>query len=163
MAASAAFAIACACDERYAPPSAIIGSIGVISTMVSQAEADAKAGLDVRLITSGARKADGHLHAPLTEGAIEAETARVAKLAKAFFKIASKATGLSVATIEGFQAGIYLGPDAEKRGLIDSVMSWDDAILAIGRLHPTTPHRPAATKRIAALPRSSLTTAQVQL
>jgi ClpP class serine protease len=34
MAASAAYALACACDEIICPPSAILGSIGVISTIV---------------------------------------------------------------------------------------------------------------------------------
>ncbi len=131
LAASAAYALCCACDEIACPPSAILGSIGVISTICSMAERDEKDGLDVRLITSGERKADGHAHAPITDAAIEAETARVDKLAKAFFRIASDARGISVGKIKALQAGIFLGDDAEERGLADAVMTFDDAVLAL--------------------------------
>jgi ClpP class serine protease len=128
MAASAAYAIACAADEIYCPPSAIIGSIGIISTMVSQSRKDAKDGYDVRLLTSGARKADGHPHAPLTDDALKVEMRRVNKLALAFFKIASKARGVPVETIQSYEAGIFLGPDAVKRGLADGVLSFEDFV-----------------------------------
>lgn len=129
MAASAAYAIACAADEVYCPPSAIIGSIGVISTMVSQARKNAKDGYDVRLLTSGARKADGHLHAPISDDALKVEMRRVNKLALAFFKIASKARGVPVETIQSYEAGIFLGPEAVARGLADGVISFEDFIL----------------------------------
>jgi len=142
MAASAAYALACACDEILCPPSAILGSIGVISTMVSQAEHDREMGLDIRLITSGARKADGHVHAPITDRAVAAETARVEKLAAAFFKIASKARCISVDKIRGFQAGIFLGREAQSRGLADAVMSFDDVILGLSKVQ-TAPSRDA--------------------
>lgn len=143
MAASAAYALACACDQIVCPESAIIGSIGVISTMVSQAEADKKMGLDFRLITSGARKADGHVHAPITDAALEAEAGRVEKLASAFFKIASAARGIPVDTIESFQASIFLGKQAKKRGLADAVMSFDDAIAALSNDAPADKPTPA--------------------
>ena len=136
MAASAAYALTCACSEVLAPPSAIIGSIGVISTMISQAAKDRADGFDVRLIMSGARKADGHPHVPITKDALAAERDRVDKLAASFFQIASKARGLSVARIQGYEAAIYLGRDAKKRGLVDSVCSLDDAILGLSKVRP---------------------------
>lgn len=128
MAASAAYALACSCERIIAPPSAIVGSIGVISTMVSQARKDAKDGYDVRLLTSGARKADGHPHAPLSDKAAEVEQKRVDKLAAAFFAIASKARGMSVDKIRALEAGIFLGKDAIKVKLVDEVKSLDDVI-----------------------------------
>ncbi|HLX78153.1 MAG TPA: S49 family peptidase, partial [Acidimicrobiales bacterium] len=133
MAASAAYALCCACSQVVAPPSAIVGSIGVISTMISQAERNKREGFDVRLITSGARKSDGHLHAPITDEAEAAERSRVNKLAATFFRIASKARKIPVATIEGFQAAIYLGKDAERRKLVDEVASLDDVVLALSK------------------------------
>ena len=90
LAASAAYAICCACERVVCPPSANLGSIGVISTMVSQARADKKAGLDVVLLTSGKRKADGHLHAPIEPDAIAAERRRLDQSAGAFSR--SRAT-----------------------------------------------------------------------
>jgi signal peptide peptidase SppA len=123
MAASAAYALACACEKIIAPPSAIVGSIGVISTMVSQARHDQKEGLDVRLLTSGTRKADGHPHAPISDTAVAVEQRRVDKLAAAFFAIAAKARGLSIDKIRALQAGIFLGKDAIRFKLVDEVKS----------------------------------------
>lgn len=130
MAASAAYALCCACDERFAPPSAVVGSVGVISTMASQAKKDAKDGVEFVLITSGERKADGHPHAPISEDAVAAERGRVGELAAQFFALASDATELSPKRLAGLEANIFLGANAKKAGLIDDVMSWD-ALMAL--------------------------------
>lgn len=130
MAASAAYALACSCEKIIAPPSAIVGSIGVISTMVSQARRDEKEGFDVRLLTSGARKADGHPHVPLSDSALTVEQKRVDKLAMSFFAIAAKARRVSIDKIRALQAGIYLGKDAIGVKLVDEVKSLDDLIAA---------------------------------
>lgn len=126
MAASAAYALACSCDEIVCPPSAILGSIGTISTMMSCYEQDKAMGLDVRLITSGARKADGHPHAPITDAAEGAERERVEQLAEQFFELASDARKIPVKTLRAMQAAILLGPQAVKRGLADSIACLDD-------------------------------------
>ena len=60
MATSAAYALSCVADEIVATSSAVVGSVGVISTMCSQARADEKQGLDFVTITSGERKAALH-------------------------------------------------------------------------------------------------------
>lgn len=136
MAASAAYALACACDQIVTPSSAILGSVGVISTMGSQAEADKKAGVDIRLITSGARKGDGHPHAPITDAAVAAEQERVDVLAGTFWRLVSKSRGLPMAKVRGLQAGIFLGADAETRGLADEVASLDDVVAALSKAPP---------------------------
>ena len=126
MAASAAYALCCACDEVALPPSGIAGSIGVISTMVSQVERDKKDGLEFRILTSGARKADGHVHAPISDAAVAAETKRVERLAGQYFKMVEGARGISVAQVRSYEAGIFLGRDAVKASLANVVSSWDD-------------------------------------
>ena len=131
LAASAAYAIACACDEIVCPRSAIVGSIGVISTMISQAAKNAKDGFDVQLITSGARKSDGNPNVAISGDAIGAEADRVNKLAAQFFRLAAKSRGTTIEALRSLEAGIFLGRDAEARGLVDDVMSLDDAILAL--------------------------------
>jgi ClpP class serine protease len=128
MATSAAYALACSCDEIVCPPSAILGSVGVISTMISAAAHDKKEGFDVRLLTSGARKADGHLHAPISDAAITVEQARVEKLANAFFRLVSKARPISVDKLRNLQAGIYLGKDAIRVKLADRLMAYADLL-----------------------------------
>jgi ClpP class serine protease len=131
MSTSAAFALACACDEIVVPPSAIAGSIGVISTMGSQAERDKREGFDIRLLTSGARKADGHPHAPLTDAAITAEQRRVDKLAKQFYRLVADVRPISAKDAEALQAGIFIGKDAVAKGLADAVMGWDTLLATL--------------------------------
>jgi ClpP class serine protease len=121
MAASAAYALACVGDRIVCPRSAILGSVGVISTMISQARKNEKDGYDVELITSGARKADGHLHAPIRAAAVAVERGRVMKLAADFWAMVAKSRRIPVAKIRSFEAAIFLGPDAVKAGLADAV------------------------------------------
>ena len=131
LAASAAYALCCACSEVIAPPSGIVGSIGVISTMVSVAKHDEKEGVEFVIITSGKRKADGHIHAPLDPDAVRAEKERNAELAAQFFALAAKARGVPVAKLMGFEAAIFLGKKAEKAGLVDEVIGLDEAIYGL--------------------------------
>jgi ClpP class serine protease len=131
LAASAAYALCCACDEIVGPPSSIVGSIGVISQMASQAKADAMAGIEYRIITSGARKADGHAHMPISDAAVAAETERLEVLAQQFFALVQKSRGISAKKIEALEANIFLAEKAVKIGLADDVMSFDDVCLAL--------------------------------
>lgn len=133
MAASAAYALCCSGREIVGPASCITGSIGTISTMISVAKQDEMTGIDVRLIASGPRKTDGHPHAPITDAAEDAERERVEDLAASFFDLASKARGLPYKKIESLGAGIFLGPRAKSRGLIDSVLSLDDVARALSK------------------------------
>lgn len=123
--ASAGYALSCSCSEFYLTNSAITGSVGVISMIVSQERADKKAGIDVVTIKSGARKDDGHVHVPISADAVDEEQRRVDKLAQQFFRIVSRARGLSPAKVQSFQAGIFLGKEAVKSGLADAVLSLD--------------------------------------
>lgn len=133
LAASAAYGLATAADEIYLPPSAIVGSVGVISQMVSVSEADKKAGIDVQVITSGERKADGHMHAPLTDDAVAAERVRVMQAAQAFWKMVAKSRGMSVDEVRGLEAAIFMGRKAVAAGLADELMSFED-LLSTGSL-----------------------------
>ena len=143
LAASAAYALCCACSRVLAPPSAVVGSVGVISTMVSIAERDAKDGIAFRVITSGKRKADGHLHVPITDDAIRAETARNDQLAEQFFALAGKARGMKPAALAALQAGIFLGHDAKRVGLVDQVIGFDAAMANLERTELPGSPRPA--------------------
>jgi signal peptide peptidase SppA len=135
MATSAAYAIALIADEIICSPSAVVGSCGVISTMCSQARADEKMGLDFVTITSGERKADGHPHMPIDEGAIAAEEGRVDELAEQFFDLVKEARGLKPDYVRSLEAGIFLGADALAAGLVDEVLDVDEALEAIATVH----------------------------
>lgn len=128
LAASAAYALACVAEEIYVPPSGIAGSVGVISTMCDQTAADEMAGLRYVTITSGARKADGHVHVSISDEAIAAEEQRVGELAEQFFSLVEKARGIDARPLE---ANIYLAADAVSVGLADGVLGWHELTHAL--------------------------------
>ena len=130
-AGSAAYALACACEEIAGPATCVVGSVGVISTMATVMSAEAKAGVRVVLIASGEFKADGNPHGPLTDGAVTRERERVMDLAREFFALVAKARGMSAAKVEGMKAAVALGRRARTMGLIDRVESFDATIAAI--------------------------------
>jgi ClpP class serine protease len=129
---SAAYALSCACEEIVLPESGLCGSIGVISTMADQVKADKMHGLNFVTITSGDRKADGHIHVPISDDAIEAERRRVDTLALQFFQAVKAARGLPIKAIRGFQAGLFLGAKAVTAGVADRVMGWDQLFAEAG-------------------------------
>lgn len=138
MAASAAYALACACDDIYLPASGVVGSIGVISHMFSVARANDEDGIDVEVIASGEFKTDNNENLPIEEGAIGRERARVMKLAGQFWSLVADARGLSPKTVAGFEAGIFLGEDSVEAGLADAVLPWDAFLDEMALAHSGT-------------------------
>jgi signal peptide peptidase SppA len=131
LAASAAYALCCACSEVLAPPSGIVGSIGVISQMISIAKHDQQEGIEFRIITTGKRKADGHIHMPISDDAVRAETERNEEMGAQFFALAGKARKLPPAKLQSLQAAIYMASKARKLGLIDDVIGLDEALYGL--------------------------------
>ena len=132
LAASAAYAIACVADEIVIPPSGIAGSVGVISTMCDVSRANEAAGVTFVTLTSGARKADGHVNTPISDDAIVAEQERVDDLAGQFFRIVKESRGIDAKPLE---ANIYMGMYAVEAGLADVVMGWEALLANIQSLH----------------------------
>ena len=160
MAASAGYAWACVGDCIYAPPSAILGSIGVRCVIASQSEAEKAMGLDVRLITSGERKGDGDPHAPITDAAMKAAQGRVDELAAQFFAVVAASRGIPVEKVAGQQAGVFLGAAAKKAGLSDGVVSWEGFVkkisLAQSRTHASVSRETQSRLDTRKAPRMSL-------
>lgn len=125
---SAAYALACVADEIYLPPGGGCGSIGVIARVVSLQGAYEKAGLDVRLVVSGKRKADGNPDAPITDIALTHVQRRVDQLAMIYYKLVARSRGLEVPFVAGLEADTFFGRDAVRKGLADDVMSLDDVL-----------------------------------
>ena len=118
---SAAYALACVADAIVVPETAGAGSVGVIGTMTSWSSALEAAGVDVRVIVSGAEKADGHPSQPLSDGAVAREQARVDQLASVFFAWVAARRGMKPAEVAALQGGIRLGAEAVTARLADRV------------------------------------------
>ena len=128
-ATSAAYALASAASRISVSASASIGSVGVIDMLVDQTAQNQMLGLNVQLVTSGARKADGNPDSPITDEAFAATQARVDTLATMFFElVVEHEWGGSVERLRGLQASIMTGGEAVKMGLATEIASYDQAI-----------------------------------
>lgn len=130
-ACSAAYALACAAPTIVSVEEGVTGSIGVIAELWDVTAADAAAGVAVSLVTSGARKADGHEHAPVTDEVRSAVQAHVDDEAAIFWRWVSVSRGLPESDIQALQASHYHGAEALSRGLIDAVGGFDVALAMV--------------------------------
>jgi signal peptide peptidase SppA len=124
-AASAAYGIACAADEIWLPDTGRLGSIGVIAQVTDRTKRNESLGLDVRLLTTGARKGDGNPNKPLDDETVSALQEQVDTLGQSFFQIVSEGRRKSVGEIAALEAGTFIGTKAVEAGLADGVAGWD--------------------------------------
>lgn len=137
LAASAAYWLASAADKIVTPASGMLGSIGVIATRVEDTTGDAS-GRKVHLITSGARKADGHPTVPLSEEELAATQAKIDALADVFAGAVAERRGMTLAQVRGLEADVFIGADAVTRGLADRVGNLGSAVAYARELAMTT-------------------------
>jgi ClpP class serine protease len=135
-ACSAAYALACTAERIVVDDAALVGSIGVISARLDVTSQAAAMGVKVALVTSGARKADGHPHAPISEAELVETQTIVDTLAGAFFDHVSAMRGIDAATIAALEARTYAGADAVSVGLADAVGTFE-SVLALASTEPS--------------------------
>lgn len=124
-ACSSAYALASAAESISASDSAVVGSIGVISSAVEMSRADKAMGLNFTIVASGSRKTDGNPHVPASDDMREATQRQVDALASVFFKLVADHRGDSIERLAALQAGTFIGSAALEANLIDRVESWD--------------------------------------
>lgn len=127
LAASAAYGLACVADQVVLPPSGEAGSVGVIAVPMSMARMLDLNGIDARIVKSGARKADLHPAAPLTDAAIARLQADVDELASQFAGLVGERRGMSPDAVLALEAGVFMGQAAVAAGLADTVGNLADA------------------------------------
>lgn len=130
-ACSAAYALACTASRILVPETGFVGSVGVISTRIDVTAYDQKEGLRYAITTSGARKADGNPHKPITDGESAATQTIVDSLAEVFFDFVEDMRGLPSEQVAALEAGVFHGAQAVEAGLADEVMSFDELLEAI--------------------------------
>lgn len=132
-ACSAAYALACVADEIVTPETGMLGSIGVIATARSYAEANRAEGMQVVVVTSGKQKADLHSDLPITEEAIGRLKDRVNMLASLFFERVTERRNISVESVRALEAGVLYGQQAVDAGLADRVGGYSAALSAASK------------------------------
>jgi signal peptide peptidase SppA len=128
MCCSGGYAIACSASAIYAPPTATIGSIGVMLGFVDVTGQDGMFGEKWTLFTSGDRKADGNPHQTISPEAATRAQEQVDELAEMFFALVSEARGLTPDAVRDLKADIFFGARSKSLGLIDDVRTLDDAL-----------------------------------
>lgn len=152
LAASAAYALACSCDEIYMPEPAGVGSIGVISMLGEMTERDRKEGFAYEIIASGERKPDGNPHIKISDGARKRVQSRVDSLAAMFFALVADSRGLSAKKVEALEADVFYGADAVQTGLADGLASWPDFLAMVGTHTPSLDNSGKAASRSTSQP-----------
>ena len=128
LAASAAYALACAADEIVIPPSGIAGSIGVLHVLTDVTKLDGAMGIGWTMLTSGARKVDGNPHIVLTDEARAAVQSGVDDMADRFFELVASARGLSPDAVRALEAGVFVGQKAVDAKLADRVQTFAELV-----------------------------------
>ncbi len=148
LAASAAYSLACAADFIACPESAFVGSVGVIDCLVDLVAMNQRMGVNVAVITSGARKADGHPDNAITKDAVASSQERVDSLAQGFFEWVSERRGMSVDAVRALEANVFHGKAAVDAGLANEVMTKEEllAMVASSSSKPGRPQPPTEAK-----------------
>lgn len=129
MAASGGYYISCAADHVFAHPDTLTGSIGVISQFINAEELLDELGVDVVVITSGARKDTGSLFRAMTEEEKALWREITDEIYGSFVEIVAEARELPEETVRELADGrVYTGRQAFDLGLVDELGALDDAI-----------------------------------
>lgn len=128
MAASAAYALACAADEVYVTRSGYAGSIGVIMIHQSYGRMLDKMGVDTTIICEPSPKADGNPFSPLSHGARAEMSSEISSSYQTFVAHVAKYRGMKEADVVATQARMFTGEAAVEAGLADDVKSIDELL-----------------------------------
>lgn len=144
---SACYGIASTCDEIVVSDTAGVGSVGVITSLTSYAKMLEENGIDVRVVSSGEEKTDGHSALPISKAAEGRARARVDELAAMLFtEVTAGRPGLTADALTVLDGGVRYGRAAIAAGLADRVSMrsevFDGLVARAQRPTSTTPTGP---------------------
>ncbi len=129
VAASGAFYLAMACDQVYAHPTTVTGSIGVIMSLYNASGLFAKLGVSSDPIKSGPNKDIGNPGRPMTPEEHAILQGMVDSFYGQFVHVVAEGRRLPEERVRELADGrVYTGVDAKKVGLVDEVGYLEDAV-----------------------------------
>jgi signal peptide peptidase SppA len=128
---SAAYAIACAAERLVAPPTGLVGSIGVIALHVDQSKRDMTQGYSYTAVYAGERKNDFTSHEPLSDAAHAILQAEVDRLYGIFVSHVARARGIDERAVRATEAGLLNPEVALKGGFIDQILGFAETVGAL--------------------------------
>ena len=150
-ATSAAYALACAADHISVTADGAVGSVGVIATVYDRTAANTSEGLDVRVVRSGALKADPHPDVALTDASVARVRARVMDLATAFAGWVAERRGQTPEAVLAHQGATIYATRAVDTGLADAIGTLADAISTAAELAAQQRHTMQTEQQLAAI------------
>ncbi|MBP7275205.1 MAG: signal peptide peptidase SppA [Kiritimatiellae bacterium] len=133
--ASGGYYIAIAADHIVSEPTAIVGSIGVIMESLNWHQLAEKIGVDATTIKSGPNKDLLNPFRPVNPENVAILQALVDSSYDRFLSLVAEGRKMSKDALRPLADGRVMSPeDAQKSGLIDSVGSWEDALVQTARL-----------------------------
>lgn len=143
---SAAYGLASTCDEIVTSDTGGTGSVGVIASLTSRVDQLAQDGVDVRVVSSGVEKTDGHPAVPISDAAEGRMRARVDELAAMFFaEVGAGRSALTPEALRALDGGVRYGRAAVAAGLADRIASRAALLAELAQKAPAGSH--ASTSR----------------
>lgn len=134
--ASGAYWLGSNARQLFMAPEAEVGSVGVVVTHTSFQEAMEEEGIKVTIIKSSALKAVGSPFKNLTDAEVEHIQSQVDQIDSIFKShVIAKRPGIKASALNG---ATFIGEEAVKVGLADSIMSYDQVMATIAASRKTT-------------------------
>lgn len=126
---SAAYWLASAADKVFVTPTAVIGSIGVLSQLVSAARKNKKDGFDVEIIRSTPMKAKPNSLEPIDKEGRSIVQSQVDLFHEMFVQEVSLNRRISLDTAKEMANGeVKIGDEAVKAGIADEVSTLEEVV-----------------------------------
>lgn len=125
---SGAYSLGSSAKKMVSTPSGDSGSIGVLTMHVDMSKALEKFGVAISLIHAGEHKVDGNPFNPLPDNVRADMQTRLDGMWQKFISVVAVNRGMSEQAVRDTQARVYQADDAVKIGLVDAVMSPQDAV-----------------------------------
>jgi protease-4 len=142
VAASGGYYVAVACDQVYANPGTLTGSIGVIMQLANLEQLMKKVGVDYVVVKAGQYKDIGNVARPMTPEERRVMQALLDDVHGQFIDAVAEGRRLPRGEVLRFADGrIFSGVQAKELGMIDALGGLEEAVLGAARLAglPTPP------------------------
>jgi protease IV len=142
VAASGGYYVAVACDQIYANPGTLTGSIGVIMQLANLEQLMKKVGVDYVVVKAGQFKDLGNVARPMTPDERRVMQALLDDVHGQFIGAVAEGRKLTREDVVRFADGrVFSGVQAKELRMVDALGGLEDAVLAAGKLAgiPGTP------------------------
>jgi protease IV len=135
VAASGGYYVAVACDQIYANPGTLTGSIGVIMQLANLEQLMKKVGVDYVVVKAGQFKDIGNLARPMTADERRVMQALLDDVHGQFIGAVVTGRKLAKEEVSRFADGrVFSGLQAKELRMVDALGGLEEAVLAAGKL-----------------------------